>query len=100
MSDVASYPFLHTVFLGVFAVIAALCLAGLLYGVFSKRFTDKLVAVNLVTTLSLNAILMLAVLLKEDFLIDVALIYALLSFAAIVVLAKLLREQKKKEAEK
>ncbi|MBR7149754.1 MAG: sodium:proton antiporter [Oscillospiraceae bacterium] len=54
------------------------------------RFTDRLVAINLLSTLTLSAICILTVYLGEDFLIDVALIYALVSFVAVAVLARLL----------
>ena len=95
--DIAAYAFLKYVFLGVFGVIGISCIAGLVYGVREKRFTDKLVAVNLVTTLSLNAIMMLAVYFNEDYVLDIALIYAILGFAAVAVLAKLLGEKSKEE---
>lgn len=88
--NVQEIEFLRNVFLIVFGIIGLGCIAALIYGVTSKRFTDKLVAVNLITTLSLNAICMLAVYLRQDYVLDIALIYALLSFTAVVVLAKLI----------
>ena len=91
--NVQEIEFLKTVFLAVLSIIGLGCIAVLVYGVVSRRFTDKLVAVNLVTTLSLNAICMLAVYFKQDYMLDIALIYALLSFTAVVVLAKLLSEK-------
>ena len=97
MLNVADIPFLRTVFLAVLGVIALGCIAALMYGAASKRFTDKLLAVNLITTLSLNAICMLAVLFKQDYILDIALIYALLSFAAVVVLCKLFSDKTRKE---
>ena len=97
MIDFSAYAFLKYVFYVVFGVIGLCCIAGLVYGVREKRFTDKLVAVNLVTTLSLNAIMMLAVLFGEDYVLDIALIYALLGFAAVAVLAKLLGEKNREE---
>jgi len=100
MVDVVSVPFLRVIFLIVFAVIGIGCIVGLCYGIASRRFTDKLVAVNLVTTLSLNAVCMLAVFFKQDYVLDIALIYALLSFAAVVVLAKLLGEKSDKKGAK
>jgi len=88
--NVQEIEFLKTVFLIVLGIIGLGCIAALIYGVVSKRFTDKLVAVNIITTLSLNAICMLAVYLRQDYVLDIALIYALLSFTAVVVLTKLL----------
>lgn len=91
--NVQEIEFLKTVFLAMLGIIGLGCIAALIYGVASKRFTDKLVAVNIITTLSLNAICMLAVYFKEDYVLDIALIYALLSFTAVVVLTKLLTEK-------
>lgn len=100
MSDILAIGFVKPVVMTVLALIALGCIAGLYYGIDSRRFTDKLVAVNLVTTLSLNAILMLAVWFEQDYLLDIALIYALLSFAAVVVLAKLMGEKPEKKGAK
>ena len=91
--NVQEIEFLKTVFLAVLGIIGLGCVAALIYGVLSRRFTDKLVAVNLVTTLSLNAICMLAVYFRQDYVLDIALIYALLSFTAVIVLVKLLGEK-------
>ena len=91
--NVQEIEFLKNIFLAVLGIIGLGCIAALVYGVKSKRFTDRLVAVNLVTTLSLNAVCILAVYLKQDYVLDIALIYALLSFTAVVVLAKLLTER-------
>ena len=88
--NVQEIEFLKTVFLIVLGIIGLGCIAALVYGVKSGRFTDKLVAVNLITTLSLNAICMLAIYFRQDYVLDIALIYALLSFTAVVVLTKLL----------
>ena len=88
---------LKTVFMTVFVIIGLCCIASLIYGITSRRYTDKLVAVNIITTLSLNAICMLAVYLKEDYVLDIALIYALLSFTAVIVLTKLMSEKKRRD---
>lgn len=97
MPSIREIPLMNTVFIAVFAVIALLCLAALVYCVREKRFTDKLVAVNIITTLTLDIICMLAVYLMEDFVIDVALIYAVLGFLAVIVLTRqmYLRRQEK-----
>ena len=91
--NVQEIEFLKNIFLAVLGIIGLGCIAALVYGVKSKRFTDRLVAVNLVTTFSLNAVCILAVYLKQDYVLDIALIYALLSFTAVMVLAKLLTER-------
>ena len=93
MLDIHSIEELRLLFPGVLGLIGLGCIAALVYGLISKRFTDKLVAVNLVTVLSVNATCMLAAYLKQEYILDIALVYALLSFVAVVVLSKLLTEK-------
>ena len=66
----------------------------------SKHFTDRLVGVNLISTLILNTILVLSLFLDATSILDIDIVYALLSFQAVVVLSRLLRvrmlAQKKK----
>ena len=90
MPDIVDTAFMQTVFILVLSLIGISCVAALIFGVTTRRFSDKLVVVNLVTTLSMNAICILAVWLKQDYVLDIALIYALLSFVAVVVLCRLM----------
>ncbi len=85
----------------VYLIILSACLAGaLLYIVISKHFTDRLIGVNLISTLILNTILVLSLFLDATSILDIDIVYALLSFQAVVVLSRLLRvrmlAQKKK----
>ena len=50
---------------------------------------DSIMAVNMIGTKTLLMVCVLAVLLQESYLVDVAIVYALLSFLAVVVLSKL-----------
>lgn len=70
-------------------VLAVLMLATLARAVIGPRFTDRVIAVNMINTMAVAVIAILSVRLKEDFLVDVALVYALLSFLTVVVLARL-----------
>ena len=83
------------VILGVFII---LCMIRAIKG---PRFTDRIVAVNLIGTMTIITMCILSVYLKQDFLVDVAIVYALLSFIAVVVLTRLViirrRAQEKKE---
>ncbi|MBQ9833085.1 MAG: sodium:proton antiporter [Clostridia bacterium] len=67
------------------------------------RFTDRIVAVNIIGTLTIIIMCILSVYFKQDFLVDIAIVYALLSFIAVVVLTRLVivrrRAQEKKERE-
>ena len=83
-------------------VIALLILATLVRAVLGPRFTDRIVAVNVIGTLVIAELVLLSVWLREDFLVDVALVFALLSFLAVVVAARLVitRERKRREEQK
>lgn len=70
-------------------LLAALMLATLIRAVRGPRFTDRIVAVNMINTMAVAVIAILSVALEADFLVDVALVYALLSFLTVVVMARL-----------
>ena len=62
-----------------------LCLVRAIIG---PRMADRLVAVNMIGTMVMVSISILAVLMEEGYLADICLIYAMISFLAIVVLTK------------
>lgn len=68
------------------------------------KITDRIVAVNMIGTLTIIIICILAVYLKESYLVDVGLVYAMISFLAVVVLCKVYTgvylEKKKKEEDR
>ena len=70
-------------------ILALLIFAALIRAVLGPRFTDRIIAVNVINTLVIAEITLLSVWLGEDFLVDVALVYALLSFLAVVVISRL-----------
>ena len=76
------------------ALLAAAAAAAALRG---PHFTDRLVAINLLSTLTLSMICLLSVYLREDFLMDVALIYALVSFVTVAVLSRLITQKYRRE---
>ena len=83
-------------------VLALLILVTLVRAVLGPRFTDRIVAVNVISTLVIAELMLLSVWLREDFLVDIALVFALLSFLAVVVAARLVitRERKRREEQK
>ena len=80
-------------------VLALLILATLVRAVLGPRFTDRIVAVNVISTLVIAELMLLSVWLREDFLVDIALVFALLSFLAVVVASRLviIRQRKRRE---
>lgn len=82
----------------VLSILICLCLMRAIKG---PKITDRIVAVNMIGTLTIIIICILAVYLKESYLVDVGLVYAMISFLAVVVLCKVYTgvylEKKKKE---
>lgn len=78
-----------TLAIGAIITIAVLVVACLIRSVIGPRVTDRIVAVNSIGTMVIVIIVILAVLLDEAYLLDVCLIYAMLSFVAVIVLTKI-----------
>lgn len=72
----------------VLIVLGILCFFCLIRSLKGPRLADRIVAVNMIGTMTMMSIAVLTVKLKEGFLADVALIYAMISFLAVVVVAK------------
>ena len=70
--------------------IAVLIMACIVRSILGPRVTDRVVAVNSIGTMTIVIIAVLAVLLDEAYLLDVCLIYAMISFVAVIVLTKIL----------
>lgn len=85
-------------------VMAILIVCCLIRAIKGPRLTDRIVSGNMIGTMTIISIGLLSVLLKESFLLDVCLIYAMVSFLAVVVLTKVYmgvyREKKEKEGKK
>lgn len=80
-----AYQVLYTTAL---VILSALTLMCLLRAILGPRIADRVVAINMICTLTLCMICILGMMMGEGYLADVALIYALLSFLAVVVLCK------------
>ena len=70
-------------------ILAVIILIYVIRSIIGPKLTDRIIAVNAIGTLTIVAIAILAMLLKESYLLDVCLIYAMLSFLAVVVLVQL-----------
>lgn len=83
-----------------FAVMVLLCLIRAVKG---PRVADRIVAVNMMGTMVMVMIAILALLLKEGYLVDICIIYAMISFLAVIVLTKVYmgvhKEHQKEEEE-
>lgn len=86
----------------VLIILAILLFACLIRAIIGPRVADRLVAVNMMGTIVMVIISILAFLLKEGYLLDISIIYAMISFLAVVMLSKIYIgiENEKKEHEK
>ena len=76
-------------FYGILTVLALLLVLCLIRAVIGPRIADRLVAVNMIGTLVMVSIALLAVIKNEGYLVDICLIYAMISFLAVVVLTRI-----------
>ena len=74
--------------ISVIVCLAVLILCCLFRAIKGPRITDRVVAINMIGSLVIIIICIFAIYLKESYLIDVAIVYAMLSFVATIVLSK------------
>ena len=75
-------------FTGSLLVLGILIVLGLIRAIRGPLTTDRIVAINMISTSTIVMIGILALMLNEGYLADVGLIYAMISFLAVVVLCK------------
>ena len=86
-------------------VLAVGILAALVYIIRARLTVDRIIGINLIGTLVAIIIAILAYLLGEDYLADVAIVYVVLSFIAVMLLCRIYinlyqrKRQDKKEDE-
>ncbi len=94
----------HGMYIVVLVILAFMLFACLIRAVRGPRIADRIVAVNMMGTMVMVMIAVLSLLLKEGFLIDICLIYAMVSFLAVIVISKVYmgvyEEKKQEEKEK
>lgn len=72
----------------VFSILGLAAVLGIIKLITAKETSWKAVVLDVLTTLSAAVLLLLAFVLNSDFLMDIALVYAVLSFAAVLVVAR------------
>lgn len=71
-------------------VILAICALAMLVRTFiGPRMSDRMIGVNMIGTESICLIACLVLKLREDWLVDIAIVYAMFSFLAVAVLTKM-----------
>lgn len=80
-----AYQIFFAVVLVLLAIMLILCLIRAIIG---PRIADRIVAVNMMGTMVIAMIAILAIMLQEGYLVDICIIYAMISFLAVIVLTK------------
>ncbi|MBE6932327.1 MAG: sodium:proton antiporter [Ruminococcaceae bacterium] len=91
-------------FYGILSVLAVMLVLCLIRAAIGPRIADRLVAVNMIGTMVIVSIAILALVKNEGYLVDICLIYALISFLSVIVLTRIYtgvyRDAKEEEKEK
>lgn len=95
----------YSLLIQVAMVILGLSLFACMYrAVKGPGTADRVLAVNMIGTITMLLIILLSITMKQNYLVDIALIYAMLSFLAVVLLCKIFigihRARKEKEEKK
>ena len=85
MALIQQFEWVFHIILIILAIMLVLCL---IRAVIGPRMADRLVSVNMMGTMIMCIIVILGVIMDEGYLADIALIYAMISFLAVVVLTK------------
>lgn len=92
---------LNAVYVVALIVLAAMLLLCLVRAVRGPRVADRIVTVNMMGTMVMVMIAILALMMEEGYLVDICIIYAMISFLSVVVLTKVYmgvyREHRRKE---
>ena len=87
-----------------FSVTALLLAVGLFFSLLrairGPRVADRIMGINMIGTLVSISLAMLSVWLKQSWLLDVCILYAMISFLAVVVLAKVCIAAKRQEVKR
>ena len=75
-------------YIAVLIILALMLFACLIRAIRGPRIADRIVSVNMMGTMVMVMIAVLSLLLKEGFLVDICLIYTMVSFLAVIVISK------------
>lgn len=81
----------------ILAILIFLCLVRAIKG---PTVADRIVAANMMGTMVMTIIAILAIQLEEGYLMDICIIYAALSFLAVIVLSKVVPHKEKEGSRK
>lgn len=93
----------HILFVAALVFLAVMIILCLIRAIRGPKVADRIVATNMLGTMVMVIIAILAIMLGEGYLVDICIIYAMISFLAVIVLTKVYmgvyREKKKEESD-
>ncbi|MBR3929258.1 MAG: sodium:proton antiporter [Clostridia bacterium] len=81
-----AYDILFTSVLSILGVFMFICLFRAVIG---PSTADRVISINMIGGIVIMLIVLLSIMMNEGFLVDMAVIYALLSFLAVVILVRI-----------
>lgn len=93
----------HGLFVAALIFLAVMVVLCLIRAIIGPKIADRIVAINMMGTMVMVMIAVLAVMLEEGYLADICIIYAMISFLAVIVLTKVymgVYQEKKLEEER
>lgn len=78
----------NTLFTIAMCFLALVAFAYLLRAILGPNFSDRILAINSISTIVILIISIISVMQKESYIVDVALIYAMLGFVTVVIVCK------------
>ncbi len=78
----------HGLFVAALIFLAVMVMLCLIRAIIGPKIADRIVAVNMMGTMIMVIIAILAVMIGEGYLVDICIIYAMISFLAVIVLTK------------
>lgn len=93
------------ILIGSIVFLAIMIIFCFCHAIRGPRFTDRVVAINMIGTMTIIIMCILSVLFNQNYLVDIAIVFAMLSFLAVVLLCQLLivrerRHELEKKTEK
>lgn len=83
------YEIRQSFLLAILCSLAVLVIITMIRVILGPRISDRIVAVNMISTQTIVMVAVLAVYLEEVGLADISILYAMLSFLAVVILTKI-----------
>lgn len=85
--------FASVFFTGCCILLGILILIVMIRTILGPKVTDRIMAINMIGTLVMTLIAVISYLIDESYLLDICLIYAAISFIAVIILSKVYTER-------